>query len=76
MNGFEEIGQNGCFWAKMAIFGPFLAQNGENKIFFAKKRNCHFLTFIEPGLHEKKSEKSHARISRKLMTDGRMSANP
>ena len=53
MNGFGEIGQNDRFWAKMAIFGPFLAQNGENEIFFAKKRSCHFLTLIEPGLHEK-----------------------
>ena len=33
MTGFEEIGQNDNFWAKMAIFGPFLGQKGEIYIF-------------------------------------------
>ena len=49
MNGFGEIGQNGRFRAKMTIFGP----KWRKRDFFAKKQNCHFLTFIEPGLHEK-----------------------
>ena len=33
MTGFEEIGQNGRFWAKMAIFLPFFDQKGEIEIF-------------------------------------------
>ena len=32
MNGFGETGQNDHFWA-------ILGQNGENKIFCAKKQN-------------------------------------
>ena len=46
MIGFGEIGQNGRFWT---VFGP----KWRKRDFFAKKRNCNFLTFIEPGLHEK-----------------------
>ena len=42
MNGFGEIGKNGCFWAKMAIFGPFLAQNGKNEIFLPKSKTVTF----------------------------------
>ena len=45
MTGFGEIGRNGRFWAKMAIFGQFLGQNGENKI-FGKKRKCHLRMLI------------------------------
>ena len=39
----EKIGQNGRFWIKMAIFGPFLAQNGENEIFSPKNETVTFL---------------------------------
>ena len=38
MTGFGEIGQNGHFWAIMAIFGQFLGQNGENEIFQEKAK--------------------------------------
>ena len=53
MNGFEEIGQNDHFWAKMAIFGPFLTKNGENEIFSPKSENVTSVTFISPNFVQK-----------------------
>ena len=49
MIGFGEIGQNGRFWAKKAIFGPFLAQNGENEIFAAKSKTVTFKRLKSQG---------------------------
>ena len=39
MNGFGEIGRNSRFWAKMAIYGQFFGQNGDNEIFSQKSEN-------------------------------------
>ena len=39
MTHFQEIGRNVNFWAKKGIFGPKLAQNGQNGIFRAKSEN-------------------------------------
>ena len=38
-----RIGLNGRFWAKPAIFGTYLVQNGEKEI-FSNVRKCHFRT--------------------------------
>ena len=54
MTRFREIGRNFNFWAKKGIFGPKLAQNGPNGIFWAKSENvtsvalgyrCEFIDF-------------------------------
>ena len=62
MNEFGEIGQNGRFWAKMAIFDRLLGRNGENK----NRKNPKMSL---PYTHEaatlcKKLEKSYERILR------------
>ena len=64
MTGFGENCQNGRFWAKMGYFLQFLPRKGENKIFFGKKRKCHFLRLIMPQLCAKKLAKSYDRIWR------------
>ena len=42
-NPIIGFGQKGRFWAKMAIFGPFLGQNFENEIFLQKSENVTFI---------------------------------
>ena len=68
---------------KMAVFGPkwqfldrFWPKMAKTR-FLAKKQNWHFLTFIEPGLHEK-NQKNLMRgfLGNWWRTDGRTSVNP
>ena len=69
MNRFGEIGQNNHFWskwpfwAKIAIFGPFLTKNGKNEIFSPKFENVTSVAFISHNF-VKKSEKSYEQILR------------
>ena len=49
MTSFEEIGQKVHFWAKKGIFGPKLAQKGQNGIFRAKSENVTFVALGSPN---------------------------
>ena len=46
---FREIGQKVHFWAKKGIFGPKLAQNGQNRIFRAKSENVTSVALGSPN---------------------------
>ena len=49
MKRFREIGQNVHFWAKNGIFGPKLAQNGPDRIFWAKFENVTSVALGSPN---------------------------
>ena len=49
MTRFREIGQNFHFGAKKGIFGPKLAQNGLNRIFWAKSKNVPSIALGSPS---------------------------
>ena len=49
MTRFQEIGQNVHFWAKKGIFGPKLAQNGQNGIFQSKSKNVTSVALGSPN---------------------------
>ena len=52
-------------------FWTIFSQKRANFEFSPKKRNCHFLAFMDPPLHEKKQKKTDVGISQKIRTYGR-----
>ena len=46
---FLEIGQKVHFWAKKGIFGPKLAQKGQNGIFRGKSKNVTSVALGSPN---------------------------
>ena len=53
MYRFAEIGQNGRFRAKMAIWGGVFARFRENVFFFGKMENVTFLRLLSCRFVEK-----------------------
>ena len=49
MTRIREIGRNVHFQAKKGIFGPKLAQNGQNRIFWAKSENVTSVALGSPN---------------------------
>ena len=59
MRQFENMSKKHWFWAVLAKNGQFWTIFGQKRasfVFSAKKRNCHFLAFMDPLLHEKKQK--------------------
>ena len=74
MTGFGEIGQNGRFWAKMAIFDSFGVKMGKMG-FFGEKRKCHFRTLIMLQLCARNQNKPMNGFSNLERTDERTRVN-
>ena len=61
------LGQNGRFWAKMAIFGPFLGQMAKTRFFWGKAKMSLPYAYYAATLC-KKPEQTYERIRHHQIT--------